>query len=80
MNKPLNDKELFVIVLGSLFGITCYFYLLFLSPWSMLVVHISVFLAVVAVLTIIVWIVTHQHPRHLHHTIRTVKDKTRSGE
>jgi len=53
----LNDKLLgYVIVLGSLLGVACYFYLLFLSPWDMLVLQISAFLAVAAVLMIMVWI------------------------
>ena len=53
----MNDKVMgYVIVLGSLFGVACYFYLLFLSPWDMLVLQISAFLAVAAVLMIMVWI------------------------
>jgi len=53
----LNDKVLgYAILLGSLFGIACYFYLLFLSPWAMLVLQISAFLAVAAMLAIIAWI------------------------
>jgi len=53
----LNDKVMgYVIVLGSLLGIACYFYLLFLSPWAMLVLQISAFLAVAAVLAIMAWI------------------------
>jgi len=53
----LNDKALgYIILVGSLFGIVCYFYLVFLSPWALLVVQISVFLAVAAVLAIMAWI------------------------
>ena len=53
----MNDKVMgYVIVLGSLFGIACYFYLLFVSPWALLVLHVSAFMAVAAVLTIIAWI------------------------
>lgn len=44
------------ILLGSLLGIACYFWLMFLSPWSMLVVQLSAFLAVAAVLVIVAWI------------------------
>ena len=46
----------YVILLGSIVGIACYFYLVFLSPWAMLVVQISAFLAVAAVLAIVAWI------------------------
>ena len=53
----MNDKVMgYVIVLGSLFGIACYFYLLFVSPWALLVLQVSAFMAAAAVLTIIAWI------------------------
>ena len=53
----MDDKVWgYVILLGSLFGIACYVYLVFLSPWAMLVVQISAFLAVAAVLAIVAWI------------------------
>jgi len=53
----LNDKVLgYIILIGSLFGIACYFYLVFLSPWAPLVVQISAFLAVAAILAIMAWI------------------------
>ena len=49
----MNDKVLgYIILTGSLGGIACYFYLVFLSPWALLVVQVSVFLAVAAVLAI----------------------------
>jgi len=53
----LDDKVSgYAILFGSLLGIACYFYLVFLSPWALLVVQISAFLAVAAVLVIIAWI------------------------
>ena len=53
----MNDKVMgYVIVLGSLFGIACYFYLLFVSQWALPVLQVSAFMAVAAVLTIIAWI------------------------
>ncbi len=53
----MNDKVLgYIILIGSLFGVACYFYLVFLSPWALLVVQISAFLAVAAVLLIMAWI------------------------
>ena len=45
-----------MILIGSLLGIACYFYLVFLSPWALLVVQISAFLAVAAVLVVMAWI------------------------
>jgi len=53
----LNDKTLgYIIFIGSLLGIGCYFYLVFMSPWVLLVVQVSAFLAVAAMLAIIAWI------------------------
>ncbi len=53
----MNDKAMgYIIFLVSLFGIICYFYLLFLSPWAILVLQITAFLAVAAVLAIMAWI------------------------
>ena len=46
----------YAIFLGSLLGIVCYFYLLFLSPWAVLVIQISAFVAVAAILVIVAWI------------------------
>ncbi len=53
----MNDKTLgYIIFLGSLFGIGCYFYLIFVSCYSMLVLQTSAFLAVAAILAIVAWI------------------------
>ena len=53
----LDDKVSgYAILFGSLLGIACYFYLVFLSPWALLVVQVSAFLAVAAVLVIVAWI------------------------
>ncbi|MCW3991438.1 MAG: transcriptional regulator [Candidatus Bathyarchaeota archaeon] len=53
----MDDKVSgYAILFGSLLGIACYFYLVFLSPWALLVVRISAFLAVAAVLVIVAWI------------------------
>jgi predicted DNA-binding transcriptional regulator len=46
----------YIIFLGSLLGIGCYFYLIFVSPWAMLVLQTSAFLAVTAMLAIVAWI------------------------
>lgn len=54
MNK---DQVLgWAILLGSIGGVAAYFYLAFLSPWTMLVIKLSAFLAVAAVLLIVAWI------------------------
>ena len=53
----LNDRFLgWTILLGSVLGICVYFYLTFLSPWIMLIIQISAFVAVAAVLLIMAWI------------------------
>ena len=53
----MNDTVLgYIVLIGSLVGVGCYFYLVFLSPWALLVVQVSAFLAVAAVLVIIAWI------------------------
>ena len=53
----MNDKiSGYAVLFGSLLGIACYYYLMFLSPWALLVVQISAFLAVAAVLMIVAWI------------------------
>ena len=44
------------ILVGSLFGIALYFWLVFLSPWWRLVIQLSAFLAVSMVLAIVAWI------------------------
>ena len=53
----MDDKVSgYAVLFGSLLGIVCYFYLLFLSPWTLLTVQISAFPAVTAVLMIMAWI------------------------
>ena len=53
----LDDKLTgYAILIGSLLGIACYFYLVLLSPWTLLAIQISAFLAVAAVLAIMAWI------------------------
>ncbi|MBO3810056.1 MAG: transcriptional regulator [Candidatus Brockarchaeota archaeon] len=44
------------ILLGSLLGIGIYFWLVFLSPWTVQVVQASAFIAATAILTILAWI------------------------
>jgi predicted DNA-binding transcriptional regulator len=44
------------ILVGSLLGVGLYFYLVFLSPWYILTVQLSAFVAVAAVLLILAWI------------------------
>jgi len=53
----MDDRVLgAVILLGSLLGIAIYFWLVFLSAWAVLVIQISAFAAVAAVLVIVAWI------------------------
>ena len=53
----MNDRLMGVLVLlASLVGVVVYFYLVFLAPWALLVIQVSAFLAVAAVLVIVAWI------------------------
>jgi len=53
----MDDKVLgYGLLIGSLLGIGCYFYLVFMSPWIPLVINISAFVAVAAILAVIAWI------------------------
>jgi len=45
-----------LILVGSVLGIACYFWLVFMSPWAWLTIQLSAFLAVAAVLAIMAWI------------------------
>lgn len=45
-----------LILVGSLVGVCLYFWLVFLSPWYLLIVQVSAFVAVAAVLAIMAWI------------------------
>ena len=45
-----------MILVGSLLGIACYYYLVFLSPWILLAIQVSAFVAVAAILAVIAWI------------------------
>jgi len=52
-----RDQSLgWIITLGSVIGIAAYFYLTFISPWILLTIQISAFLAVAAVLLTLAWI------------------------
>ena len=53
----MNDRVLGAgVLLGSILGIGLYFYLVFLSVWSALVIQVSAFAAVGAILVIVAWI------------------------
>jgi len=53
----MDDRVLgAAILLGSLLGVACYFWLVFLSPWAWLAIQVSAFFAVAAVLVIVAWI------------------------
>ena len=45
-----------MILLVSVLSVIAYFYLALLSPWAMLTIQVSAFLAVAAVLFIVAWI------------------------
>ena len=44
------------VLIGSLLGCVLYFYLVFFSPWTVLTIQLTAFLAVAAVLVILGWI------------------------
>ena len=53
----MSDRSMgALIVLASLAGLAGYFYLVFLSPWALMVIQVSAFLAVAAVLVIVAWV------------------------
>jgi len=58
MSKMARDDNVlgYILLVGSLVGIGCYFYLVFISPWAQLVVLVSAFLSVTAVLAAMAWI------------------------
>ncbi|MCK4696895.1 MAG: transcriptional regulator [Dehalococcoidia bacterium] len=56
MGRAPDEVLGYILLVGSLVGIGCYFYLVFMSPWAPLVVQVSAFLAVTAILAIIAWI------------------------
>jgi len=52
-----NDRTLGgAILVGSIAGVVLYFWLLFMSPWALLTIQVSAFVAVGMVLLIIAWI------------------------
>ncbi|RLG59171.1 transcriptional regulator [Candidatus Geothermarchaeota archaeon] len=44
------------VLIGSILGIIAYFWLIFMSPWSALVIQVTIFAAVAAILGILAWI------------------------
>ncbi|MCS7117928.1 MAG: transcriptional regulator [Thaumarchaeota archaeon] len=53
----MSDKGLgYLILIASIAGILLYGWLVLLSPWAMLVLQLTAFLAVVGVLSILAWI------------------------
>jgi predicted RND superfamily exporter protein len=56
MGRAPDEVLGYILLVGSLVGIGCYFYLVFISPWAQLVVQVSAFLAVTAVLAVMAWI------------------------
>lgn len=53
----MDDRTLgAAILMGSVIGVAIYFYIIFFSPWILIVIQISMFLAVLLVLAILGWI------------------------
>lgn len=52
-----NDKVMGgALLIGSIAGVIVYFWLVFLSSWSLLTIQLSAFVAVAAMLLIVAWI------------------------
>ncbi|MGQ9597313.1 MAG: transcriptional regulator [Thermoproteota archaeon] len=52
-----NDRALgALLLLGSIVAVIIYFWLVFISPWSMVILQLTAFIAVDFVLLIIAWI------------------------
>jgi predicted DNA-binding transcriptional regulator len=82
MNK---DQVLgIVILLGCIFGDALYLYLLFLSPWAVLVLNITMFVAVTAVLLILAWIgytlATTPPPAPIESFTESLEEETKTKE
>ena len=45
-----------IILFGGILGIIAYFFLTFLSPWTLLTIQVSAFIAVAAFLLVVAWI------------------------
>jgi len=53
----MDDRVIGALILvGSILGILAYFWLIFLSPWILLTMQLTAFIAVAAVLVILAWI------------------------
>ena len=53
----MDDRVIGAIILvGSILGVLAYFWLVFLSPWVLLTMQLTAFIAVAAVLIILAWI------------------------
>ncbi|MEN3048350.1 MAG: transcriptional regulator [Candidatus Caldarchaeales archaeon] len=53
----MSDKALgYLLLIGSVLGILLYGWLVLLSPWAMIVLQVTAFLAVAGVLAILAWI------------------------
>ena len=53
----MDDRVIGALILvGSILGILAYFWLVFLSPWMLLTMQLTAFIAVAAVLVILAWI------------------------
>ena len=53
----MDDRVIGALILvGSILGILVYFWLVFLSPWMLLTMQLTAFIAVAAVLVILAWI------------------------
>ena len=73
-----------LILVGSILGILAYFWLVFLSPWILLTMQLTAFIAVAAVLVIIAWIgytlATTPPPRPIEEIERELEEELKEVE
>jgi len=73
-----------LILVGSILGILAYFWLVFLSPWVLLTMQLTAFIAVAAVLVIIAWIgytlATTPPPRPIEEIERELEEELKEVE
>ena len=73
-----------LILVGSILGILAYFWLVFLSPWVLLTMQLTAFIAVAAVLVILAWIgytlATTPPPRPIEEIERELEEELKEVE
>lgn len=85
MSLPSKDQGIgAVILVGCLLGIVVYFWLVFFSPWSLLILQLTGFIAVGGILGIGAWIgwtmATTPPPKPIEEIEKEIKEEEKSEE